>query len=89
MNHYFIKLSARVDCDSCEYRPLVTVEAELEASEKVLYDLDNQIKDAIQDQKIQDGWVNDYCPRCAKNLAPIFAQLQDADDFCSNRTEDY
>jgi len=89
MNHYFMKLSARIDCDSCEYRTLVTVDKELDASEEVLYCLDDQIQDAIKDQMEQDGWVSGYCPRCARNMVPLFAQLQDSDDYCSNRNEDY
>jgi hypothetical protein len=89
MNHYFMKLSARIDCDTCNERILVEVAAELDASEEVLYCLDDQITDAIQDQKIQDGWVSGHCPRCARNMAPLFAHLQDADDYCSNRNEEY
>ena len=84
MNHYFMKLSARIDCVNCTYRTLVVVDKELDADEEdIAFALDDQITDAIRDQMEEDGWVSGYCPRCARNMAPTFAKLRDSDDFCS------
>ena len=84
-----MKLSARVSCSNCKSRILVEVSEDLDAEECNLYDLDSLIKDAIETQQADDGWVNDYCPRCAKINAERFAKEQDADDFCSrDKSED-
>ena len=89
MNHYFMKLSARIDCSCCTTRTLVEVSEDLDAAEEVLYCLDDQITDAISRQKEQDGWVSGYCPKCSRMMAPAFAHLEDADDFCSrDKSED-
>ena len=88
MNCYFMKLSARVYCDCCKSKILVEVSEELDAEECDLYDLDSQIKDAIETQKDNDGWHGDYCPKCAQIHAARFAAEQDADDYCSNTKED-
>jgi hypothetical protein len=68
---------------------LVEASENLDAEEEMLYDLDSQIKDAIETQQADDGWHGDYCPRCTKVHAARFAAEQDADDFCSrDKSED-
>jgi len=69
-------------------RVLVEVSQDLDIEEDAIYCIDDLISDAIKDQKEQDGWVDGNCPRCSRNLAPLFAHLRDADDFCSRDKSD-
>lgn len=82
-NYYHMKLEVRVRCECCRERILISVEDVLDCEEECLYDLDSQIKDALEEQQANDGWHGDHCPKCAKNHARQWVAQQDADDFCS------
>jgi hypothetical protein len=88
-NFYHMQLEVRVRCECCNERVMVKVTDVLDCEEENLYDLDCQIKEALETQQADDGWLNDFCPRCHKNHTRQFAKEQDADDFCSrDKSED-
>jgi len=89
MNHYFMKLSARILCSCCKSKILVEVSEELTTEADYLSDLDDQIREAIESQQNEDGWFSDWCPKCAKDNAREIHLGKDADDYCSNKNDEY
>jgi hypothetical protein len=83
MNHYFMKLSARVRCGWCEEKVLVEVSEEIDCNQYDLPDLDAQIAAAIRDQQEEDGWgfSGKYCWDCMTRNSHAINDQERADDY--------
>lgn len=80
MNHYYAKVSARIQCAYCTEKILVTNHEEIDASEDHLTDFGGQVTDVIGDQMEADGWVNGYCPDCIELHPAEIRAIESADD---------
>lgn len=81
MNYYFLTLECRVSCSCCNERVHVKVDGTLDFDEEGMYCVDDQIKEALETAQADDGWLDDWCPRCARNNAREIHLANESDNY--------